>query len=250
MTDPLACGHERPTADPGSDCLICASVWASTGAPTVLAKDQSWAYGANQPEWSYGRSRDAVCGACGADLGEHSVAGLCPPHGDEQARFEPTSEPDAYCAHGDESPEVGSGSVAVDTANAHLRACEIENCLACRNGIMHGPADASGNPTFPGVTPAQVGALLDGGTPDPRTEAKAAKPQPQLTPFGFVMAMGDVFAEGLTDGRKPHGWQALDSAQVAHDYRGALLRHYAKGEWAAVAVNACILWWHERKAKQ
>lgn len=217
-TDPQACGHEHPTADPGSDCLICASVWASEGAPIVLAKDRSWAYGASQPEWSYGRSRDAVCGACGADLGEHSVAGLCPPHGDEQARFEPTSEPDTYCAHGDESPEVGSGSVAVDTANAHLRACE--------------------------------NALLDGGTPDPRTEAKAAKSQPQLTPFGFVMAMGDVFAEGLTGGRKPHCWQSLDSEQVAHDYRGALLRHYAAGEWAAVAVNACILWWHERKAKQ
>lgn len=114
-----------------------------------------------------------------------------------------------------------------------------------------GPAEDPGEAlvwptTPPGGAAAEFGAVY--GRPDPRTAAKTTKRQPQLTPFEFVMAMGDVFEEGLTDGRKPHGWQALDSAEVAHDYRGALLRHYHAGEWAAVAVNACILWWHERKA--
>lgn len=79
---------------------------------------------------------------------------------------------------------------------------------------------------------------------------EATNPQPpkvrlELVDFGFLIEMAKVMQEGIRDGRKPGDWQKPDQA----DKRGSLLRHYARGEWAAVAVNAMILWWHERNKK-
>lgn len=76
---------------------------------------------------------------------------------------------------------------------------------------------------------------------------KAGKVRLELVPFGFVVEMAKVFMQGLADvpERKPHDWQRLDPGAVAEDCRGALLRHYAAGQWASVAANAAILWWHE-----
>lgn len=81
---------------------------------------------------------------------------------------------------------------------------------------------------------------------DARTEEKESKVQPQLVPFQFVMEMAQVFGAGLTNGREPDGWMDLDRSFVINHYRGALLRHYAAREWVAVAVNACILWYHDK----
>jgi hypothetical protein len=90
-------------------------------------------------------------------------------------------------------------------------------------------------------------------TPEQATHerVKAGKVRLELVPFGFVIEMAKAFMQGLADvpERKPHDWQRLDSDAVAEDCRGALLRHYAAGQWASVATNAAILWWHEQKTK-
>ena len=77
-----------------------------------------------------------------------------------------------------------------------------------------------------------------------------SKPQPQLVPMSFIFAMGAIAADGIRNGRKRDDWKTLNSEQVAFDRRGSLLRHYEAGEWPAVAFNALILWWHERKSRE
>ncbi len=55
--------------------------------------------------------------------------------------------------------------------------------------------------------------------------------------------------DGLADHpeREPDDWKDIPSHFVDGPYRSALLRHYGRREWAAVAVNAAILFWHDRK---
>lgn len=95
---------------------------------------------------------------------------------------------------------------------------------------------------------------------------KAGKPRLELVDLDFVAEMARQFEGGLKGDRKPNDWQKLDPAEWRDQYVGAVLRHVRaarKGvavtdpetgasEWAAVAVNALIVWWFEeqlRKAK-
>jgi len=82
----------------------------------------------------------------------------------------------------------------------------------------------------------------------------SVKVRMELVPWGFVIEMARVAMEGLQTqpgrpARNANDWQHIDSDEVAQDKRGALLRHYGNGEWAAVAFNAAILWWHEQRSK-
>ena len=74
------------------------------------------------------------------------------------------------------------------------------------------------------------------------------KPRLELVPFGFIVEMARVMQSGLEGydpPRNPGDWQKYTAAELERR-RGSLLRHYSDGEWASVAVNAAILWWHER----
>lgn len=114
-----------------------------------------------------------------------------------------------------------------------------------------------GKPTagngFEGATVGQVGTDVNGDGVlvwvDP-TQSSApepeAKPPLHLVPFGFIVAMARVMHEGIRGDRKAHGWKDLDAAEL-EEKRGALLRHYGEDEWASVATNAAILWWHGKK---
>ena len=74
----------------------------------------------------------------------------------------------------------------------------------------------------------------------------------ELVPFDFIIEMAFVLQAGLSDSydppRKPGDWQKYTASEL-EERRGSLLRHYGNGEWAAVAVNAAILWWHDRRTK-
>ncbi len=76
------------------------------------------------------------------------------------------------------------------------------------------------------------------------------KPRLELVPFDFIIQMALVMQAGLADSydppRNPGDWQKY-TAEELEERRGSLLRHYGNDEWAAVAVNAAILWWHSRK---
>jgi hypothetical protein len=94
---------------------------------------------------------------------------------------------------------------------------------------------------------------------DPATNLKRAKTPFDLVPLDFVGAMARVFAAGLKDGREPHDWKKLDPEKWLPEYRSALIRHlesasrhYAlddsgESHYAAVAVNACICWYFEKR---
>jgi hypothetical protein len=100
-------------------------------------------------------------------------------------------------------------------------------------------------------------------TDEPGMVAKASKPQFHLVEFEFVRHMAAVLSKPIIEGKyTSFGWQRLDSAKVKEMYFDSLMRHVAaaqEGEyldesgephWAAVAVNAMILWWHQRKEQK
>lgn len=103
------------------------------------------------------------------------------------------------------------------------------------------------NPT-PEPTPAAAEL-----TPEqPAEKAASTKPRLELVDFGFLIAMARVLQEGLAETyvprRNPGDWQKYTPEEL-EIRRGSLLRHYGNGEWASVAVNAMILWWHNRRLK-
>lgn len=68
----------------------------------------------------------------------------------------------------------------------------------------------------------------------------------ELVPFNFIIEMAVVMQAGNNTGsRTADDWKELDTEAIERK-RGSLLRHYANGEWAAVAVNAAMLWWHDQ----
>lgn len=76
------------------------------------------------------------------------------------------------------------------------------------------------------------------------------KPRLELVLFDFIVEMALWMQGGLLKGnRKPHDWQEL-GVEGLDEKRGALLRHYGKREWAAVATNAMILWWHDKNRRK
>ena len=92
-------------------------------------------------------------------------------------------------------------------------------------------------------------------------EGKRGKARFSLIDFEFVGLMAQQFRSGLHSGRKPNDWQTIPYDIARDVYFDALMRHVeaarrnagsrdASGapHWAAVAVNALMLWWHERRA--
>ena len=80
------------------------------------------------------------------------------------------------------------------------------------------------------------------------TSKVRTKPMLTLVPWGFVVAMARVFEAGLTGSRMVDDWMDLDE-EVLNRKRSSLLNHYGNEEWAAVACNAAILWYHAQKKK-
>lgn len=92
-------------------------------------------------------------------------------------------------------------------------------------------------------------------------EAKRGKVRFSLIDFEFVALMAEQFRLGLHSGRRPHDWQKINYAVARDVYFDALMRHVEAARrnagsldddsgvphWAAVAVNALMLWWHERR---
>lgn len=99
---------------------------------------------------------------------------------------------------------------------------------------------------------------------EPGMKAKEGKPRAHLVNFTFVMHMAKVLTKPVLEGKySEFAWQQLDSAQVRMKYFSSLMRHataaHEEGEyldecgephWASVAVNAMILWWHQRKEQR
>ena len=59
----------------------------------------------------------------------------------------------------------------------------------------------------------------------------------------FIIEMGKVMRDGVRGDRVANGWQDL-SASEAKDKVWSILRHAGHAEFAALACNAMILWWH------
>ena len=67
---------------------------------------------------------------------------------------------------------------------------------------------------------------------------------PQHVPVEFIQVMEAIFEEGAArPGRAAGAWKDL-SRQQAADKSGNLYVHMCANEYAEVACNALILWWH------
>ncbi len=96
----------------------------------------------------------------------------------------------------------------------------------------------------------------------PDTAMKKDKLMMELVDLEFVADMARQLQGGLVGDRVPNGWKDLDPLEYRDRYIGAVMRHMAAAQtapgtrdpntgathWAAVAVNAMILWYFERAA--